>query len=128
MRNPLREATRRMHGDVTSSPKATAFRGAVNNRLTEDWILASIRSADAEVRGDLRTLRKRAREMARNTAHCSRFVDLLADNVIGPNGIRLQSRPLGLDGELDEEAAKKIEEGWARWCEPKNCSADGRLA
>ena len=111
-----------------SVPRATAFRGAVNNRLTEDWILASIRSADAEVRGDLRVLRKRARELARNTAHLSRFVDLLADNIVGPHGIRLQSRPLRLDGELDEEAAKKIEEAWNRWGDPDSCTADGLLS
>ena len=127
MRSPLREIIRRRRSARTH-PKGTAFRGAVQNRLTEDWILASIRSADAEVRGDLRTLRKRAREMARNTAHCSRFIDLIADNVIGPHGIRLQSRPLGFDGELDEGAAQKIEEAWARWGDPKVCSADGRLS
>lgn len=110
------------------SPRSTAYRGALNNRLTEDWILASIRSADAEIRGDLRTLRKRAREKARNTPHCARYADLLADNIIGAHGIRLQSRPRLLDGEVDQDAARKIEDAWAEWTEPNNCSADGKMA
>ena len=127
MSNPLRQAARRMRPPVESSkPAATAFRGAVNNRFTEDWILASIRSADAELRGDLRTLRKRTRELARNTPHCHRFLGLLADNIVGPHGIRLQSRPLRHDGEVDEDAAKKIEAAWLEWGDPETCSADGR--
>lgn len=123
--NPFHEAARRSL-ESHSRKNATAFLGASHSRLTEDWVFASIRSADAEIRGDIMALRKRAREMVRNSAHAARFLDLVSDNVIGATGIQLQARPRDELGEYDEEAAKKIEEAWERWSEPHRCSADGR--
>ena len=130
----FRTAAKKVLSDVygTQAPptiKATSFRGAVHNRLTADWILARIESADAEVKGDLRTVRKRARELARNTPHAHRYTDLLRQNLVGESGQRLQSIPRTLDGVgFDMEASVKIEEAWARWTEKDMCSADGRLS
>lgn len=107
---------------------ANAFRGAVVNRLTADWAFAPIRSADQDIRGDLVRLRGRARELARNEEHIVRFLSLLEDNVVGPNGIRLQAKVEHQGGGLDRQVNTSIEEGWSDWCRPEHCTADGRLS
>lgn len=107
--------------------RSTSYVGASHSRLTEDWIFASIKSADAEVKGDLIALRKRSREVVRNTFIGARFQALLADNIIGPDGMRLQSKPLTPSGDYDAEAARAVEEAWKRWSQtPRFCSADRR--
>ena len=65
---------------------ATVYSGASGTRLTLDWI-ATILSADQEVRGNLRLLRARGRELSRNNPIAKNFLNLLAANVAGPKGI-----------------------------------------
>ena len=106
---------------------AFAFAGAQANRLTADWVMAPTASADAEIRGDLRTLRARSREMGRNDPYAARFLSLLETNVIGPHGIRMQSRARRPDGEQDEVVNRTIETAWTEWGKAENASIDGRL-
>jgi lambda family phage portal protein len=65
---------------------ATTYAGASGTRLTLDWI-ATILSADQEIRGNLRLLRARGRELSRNNPIAKNFLNLLAANVAGPKGI-----------------------------------------
>lgn len=119
-------ARRVLHGGVTA---ALGYAGAVSNRLTADWILAPITSADQEVRADARTLRRRARELCRNDPYASRFLGLLEENVVGPRGIRFQSRIANpATGKQDSDANKAEESSWTRWCRPRSASVDGRLS
>ncbi len=97
----------------------------MHNRLTSDW-LAGIQSPDQEVRSEAKTLRKRAREMARNNPHARRFKGLVSENVIGPHGITLQARVTRPNGDLDEPINSRIESAFKLWCEPGNCTADRR--
>jgi lambda family phage portal protein len=108
--------------------KRAVFAAARVNRLTADWVLAPTRSADQDIRGGLQTLRARAREMVNNDPYASRFLDLLADNVVGPKGIRLQSRNLKKDGEFDTDRNARIEEAWKEWGHKENASTDGLLS
>lgn len=110
------------------APRATAFSGATSSRLYQDWVFAGLQSADQELKGDLSTLRRRAREMVRNNEYAARFVDLVAENVIGPHGIRLQSRIKKGDGELKTNTNSTIEDAWREWGEPETASVDGRLS
>jgi len=108
---------------------AAAFAGAQVSRLTSDWIFAPITSADQEIRSDLTTLRARSRELVRNNSYASRFMHLLAENVVGSRGIRLQARVVNpLTGEQDEKVNQKIERAWKEWSKPANASVDGRLS
>lgn len=106
----------------------TAFAGAAFSRLTEDWVFSPIQSADQEVRGDLRTLRARSREMVRNHSYAARFVDLVAENVIGPHGIRLQARVTRANGDFDSGINETVEAAWKEWGLPETASVDGRLS
>lgn len=66
---------------------------AETNRLLQDW-LASCRSADDEVRGGLRTLRARSRELVRNNPYVEHYARLLGINIVGPSGFRLKVRTM----------------------------------
>jgi lambda family phage portal protein len=126
MRNPFRVAALDS-GFVSDGGGSSAYMGAIANRLTADWAFAAIESADQEIRGGIRTLRARARELHRNNELAASYVQLIEDQEIGHEGIRLQAyvkRPGGL---LDMGINERIEEAWAEWCEKQNCTVDGRL-
>lgn len=106
----------------------SAYAGALGNRLTSDWILAPLESADQELGGDRDRLVGRARELVRNNAFAAHFVDLVADNVVGPAGIRLQARVRNAAGEFDTNVNAAIEAAWERWAEPGTATVDGRLS
>lgn len=127
MANPFRAAVR-IQDAQRAQKRSAAFSGATSSRLTADWVLASIQSADQEIRGDLRTLRARSRELVRNNDTAARYLDLVEDNVVGHEGIRLQAQNRRReDDALWHEVNDRIEEAWSRWSEKENASVDGRL-
>jgi len=105
-----------------------AYAAAQFNRLTQDWILATRRSAENELRYDLRTLRNRARELLRNSQFGERYHQILAENIIGPDGIRLQAKNLTKEGKLHLAANAGIEAAWGDWATPDNCDVAGKLS
>ncbi len=104
--------------------KRAVFDGANVNRLLLDWI-AQARSADDEIRGDLRLLRARARELGRNNSYVKRYFRLLVNNVIGPMGIKLQAQVRAGD-EPDTNANAAIESTWNAWASSP-VTVDGKL-
>lgn len=105
--------------------KRALWDGGNMNRLVLDWI-AQCRPADDEIRGDIRLLRARARELGRNNSYVKRYFRLLHNNVIGPGGIKLQAAILQPDGEPDEKVNTAIEAAWNAWA-AKRVTVDGRL-
>ncbi len=101
----------------------SVFDGASVHRLLLDWITQA-RSADEEIRGDIRLLRARARELGRNNSYVKRYFRLLANNVIGPMGIMLQASVKN-GGEADAVANAAIEAAWNDWASSP-VTVDGR--
>ena len=104
--------------------KRSVFDGAGVHRLLLDWI-AQARSADEEIRGDLRLLRARARELGRNNSYVKRYFRLLVNNVIGPMGIKLQAQ-VWAGEEPDVKANAAIEAAWNDWANAP-VTVDGKL-
>ena len=102
----------------------SVFDGAGVHRLLLDWI-AQARSADDEIRGDIRLLRARARELGRNNSYVKRYFRLLTNNVIGPMGIKLQAQ-VRTGGETDAKANAAIEAAWNDWASSP-VTVDGKL-
>jgi len=102
----------------------SAYDAADMNRILADWI-ASCRSPDQEIRGNVRRLRARARELARNNSYVKRYFRLLTNNVIGPMGIKLQAQVRKSDRQLDETTNTAIEEAWREWASHP-VTVDGR--
>jgi lambda family phage portal protein len=109
------------------SGRSSVFDGASGSRLTLDWI-APILSPDQECRGNLRLLRARGREIARNNPIGRHYLNMVSANVIGPNGIRYQSLVRNANGEIDSATNKKIETAWRDWSKKQNCMVDGKLS
>ena len=114
---------------------ASAYHGAAINRFTSDW-LPPLLSADQEIGPGIRLLRSRARDMVRNSPHAAGFVREYGDNVVGveDGGIRLQARnrvrdarrSTGVTSEFDRDTNAYLEDRWAAWGLPEQCSVDGR--
>lgn len=113
------------------SGKRNAFGMGVFGRLTSDWVMASSRSADGELRNELRTMRNRSRELVRNSPFGVRYHQLMAENVVGPVGrtgfqLCAQNLKKGTD-ELHTAANDAIEEAFLEWARPENCDVQEKL-
>jgi len=58
------------------------FNAAQSNRLTSAWITSPI-SINQSLRGNLRKLRERSRDAARNDPYAKKYFSLVRSNVIG---------------------------------------------
>mgnify|MGYP003650862693 CR=1 FL=1 len=60
--------------------------------------------------------------------YASKFLKMVKANVVGVHGIQLQARSVREDGSLDKQDNDTIEEAFAEWSLPENCSVTGRLS
>ncbi len=85
------------------------------DRLKSSWTTTALTS-DETLRRYLRVLRARSREQAENNDYAKRFVALVKNNVVGPDGIILQARTRRTDtGVADKPANEAIEQAWKNW-------------
>lgn len=103
------------------------YQAAKMSRSNSEWTVTPT-SGNAELRNSLRSLRARARQMARDNSHFKKFLSLVRNNVVGPKGIKLQSRARGRDGTLNVELNKLVEECFWDWSHRETCSASGKLS
>ena len=117
--------------NATKQKKRSAYRrsytGASTGRLFSDFLTSST-SADAEIKDNIRILRDRARELARNDSYIARYLNLMVSNVIGKHGIRVSSKSRNDNGSLDLAANLLIEKAWKDWQQIGNCTTNGRLS
>jgi lambda family phage portal protein len=118
-------AIRRWFGK--KQPAARAFEAARVSRLLSDWATSSF-AIDADIKAGLTVLRARSRDLCQNNVYGRRFLALLSANVVGPAGIRLQSKVKMANGKLDVDANNKIETAWTAWCRPQNCTVTRKLS
>ena len=95
--------------------------------LTADW-QAGIWSPNQELQWSAQRLRARSRELERNNPLARRFFTLMADNVIGHCGIRMQARVMTVEGKGLHRDNKKIEAAWERWGKPRYADAGRRFS
>lgn len=100
------------------------FKGAELSRLTQDWVTSPL-SADDELRSDIRRLRSRSRELARNSPIIRQYLTSLTVNVIGPTGFTHQADVRSMTGRQMALVNDQMEEAWEAWCE--SVTLDGRL-
>jgi lambda family phage portal protein len=103
------------------------YTGASTGRLFADFITSS-KSADAEIKDSLRTLRDRARNLSNNDSYVSRYLKLMVSNVIGKHGVRISAKARDDNGSLDLSANKQIEDAWKKWTKVGTCTANGRMS
>lgn len=113
-----------MHGAVATAARA-AYTAGTQTRLDADWVTSSL-SADLELRTSLRKMRQRSRDLANNDPYAERYLKVLVNNVLGPNGIGLQARNKSSQSRPLEDENHAIENAWKDWGRPANCTASGR--
>ncbi|HEY9230279.1 MAG TPA: phage portal protein [Gemmatimonadaceae bacterium] len=100
------------------------YAAASINRLNADWVMGAL-SADLAIRGDLRALRDRARQLVRDNAMARRYQRLAIENIVGADGIAVEPQVLLPDGKtLDEETNRYLKARWLAWC--ATSAVDGR--
>ncbi len=107
--------------------KKRSYAGANTGRLFADFV-ASSRSADEEIKGALKTLRNRCRDLARNNEYARRFISLAKANTVGERGVTLQVKARQSNGAMDMIGNDMIEIAWKKWGRLGNCTVDGRLS
>ena len=104
-----------------------AYAAAQNNRLTSDWI-SQATSADSEIRGSIRMLRNRARQLVRDSDFAKASLRAVKNNVVG-TGIRMQAQVrMQRGGRLADDINRRIEEEFDRWTSAKRCHCGGKLS
>lgn len=116
---------RRVLNFISGKRNLTVFGGASGSRLTMDWVV-SILSADQEIKGNMRLLRARARELSRNNPVAKSYLKLLVANVLGEKGVGYQAQVRNNDQQLNKPFNQKIEAAWTDWCKRGNCTVDGK--
>lgn len=97
------------------------------DRMTASWT-ATPQTPDQIVESNLHVLVARSREQYSNNDYARRFVELVQSNVIGPQGIIMQSRARNPRGGLDTLANDAIEASFKKWGRAGNCDVTGRLS
>ena len=112
------------------------FQAAQTDRLLAGWKYDG-GFTPSEISSFLDTIRGRSRQMAKDSPHFRRWLQLSAINIVG-EGFALKSTPHdgapgGKDYKLDEQAARFIEWHWWRFCNYRDpstgltwCDATGR--
>lgn len=122
------------------------YKGATVNLANSNW-MGSHLSADAEQQNAMPIMRARARDLEENNPYAERYLTELEANVLGPEGMTLQSQVQEwdptLEGEADpknpgknkmggwvpdEVANDKIEDAWFAFKEMGVCDVTGELS
>lgn len=98
---------------------------AGTDRLTASWPSTPI-PADYVVRRNQRILVARSREQAANNDYMRGFLRMVRQNIVGPQGIRLQAQSRDPNGSLDTAANDAIEGAWEEWCRGDNADVAGK--
>lgn len=96
-------------------PLRLRFAGAQMSRLTGD-MATTPSSADRANEGKLERLRARVAEMRRDNPLIARYATLCVENILGPDGITLQSQVPSARG-INTAVSKKVEQVWYEWAE-----------
>jgi lambda family phage portal protein len=121
LKNQLQEARKK------NALLKRAYAAAQNNRLTSDWI-SQATSADSEIRGGIRVVRNRARQLVRDSDFAKSALRAVRNNVVG-TGIKMQAQVrMQRGGRLAEDINSKIEQEWEYWICAKKCNTAGKLS
>jgi lambda family phage portal protein len=110
-------------------PMKRRYAAAKRTRTNKDWTTET-EGANRMLYRDLRILRARAREMAKNAPHFKKFLRMAKRNVVGNVGIQLQcTATIGTAKTLrpNTKLNSMIETAFWEWSFKENCSASGKL-
>ena len=110
--------------DTQIKAKHKRYYGATTNNLFSSWNSPQS-TADNIIKKDLKVLRNRSRELCRNNPHAKKFLTMVKNNVVGANGIKLQSKARDFNGNFDKIANDLIENSFKEFSKKGNCDVTG---
>lgn len=114
-------------GRAPKRRSATAFPAAQVSRLTSSWT-ADPGAVNRWMRHELRTLRARARHLARSDGYAAKFVSTCVANIAGPRPFALQAKVRRPRGAPDTPMNARIEAAWKAWGSRGPCDLTGTLS
>lgn len=100
-----------------------SFAAGAVNRLTADFTIQNV-SVDADLVNQLRTMRARSRQLAKDNDYVRRYVRLIEKNVVGPTGFALTVKSIL----KNEGAALMIERDFYDWAKPANATVTRNMS
>ena len=110
-----------------AAPNARKFAAAAEDRLIQS-LSGTTQTINEEIRAGLVKMRARSRQLCNDNDYAKRFLGMVAANVVGPKGITLQAQPRRPDGTIDRLDAELIEQTFATWARPTNCTMAGHMS
>lgn len=104
-----------------------SFDAGKTDRLTASWT-ATDETMNQSLLRNLRTMRARSRDFARNDEYGRKFFSLVKTNVIGPNGVALKFECKGSNGKVDVNDSRRLKAAFDRWAERGQCDVTGKLS
>lgn len=123
---------RRKHASGGIAPNESAQRGFFSQdsgRYFEGWDSQSY-SIDFYLQTELKKIRARSRRMVRMNPLGKRYINIMKNNVVGPEGVLVQAQSVRFRGgreELDTAANDAIENAFWDWC-LHHCDVKERLS
>jgi len=103
------------------------FNGAVEDNLTASF-RADSQPLNLVLEQQLPTMRGRSRNLAKNNGYVRKFLRMVQNNVVGPQGFALSVPCLRDNGTIDEADRALCEKVFARWAKRGVCDVTGRLS
>jgi lambda family phage portal protein len=122
---PVASATRKPAPVRTTMRRSYA--GAEVSNLTSSFNGSHV-SINEDLERSLRLLRGRSRQLAKNNDYVKKFLRMVQNHVVGPNGFTLSVNCLRKDGGIDEFDKKIVETVFAKWAKRGVCDVTGRLS
>lgn len=103
------------------------YSGAQMGRLVSDWVAMGT-SGDAEIRGSLKLLRNRTRELERNNDYIQSYLREVENNTIGL-GIPFESQiKMQRGNTLNDKLNTIVKDAWDSWTDKDCCHVSGKLS
>lgn len=108
---------------VFGAPSLRRFDIAQRDLLTAGWEATNI-SADTDLSAAIDMARGRARNLCNNNDYAKKFLQMVSNNIVGPEGFMLIAQ--AADGGVPDRAAQDlIENGFYRWSMRGTCDVTG---
>jgi len=103
-----------------------AFDAAQINNLFSEWETIS-KPINAQLESDLRTMRARSRNLAKNNPYMKRFFKLCRSNIVGAQGFILNSEVTLTNGKPARIEREAIQKAWKAFCKKGVPCAKGKM-
>lgn len=116
-----------------SPPRRTQMRGqrsfevGQTDRLTQSWTRTDLTMNQAMLK-DMRLMRARSRDFARNNEFGRKFFNLVRNNVVGPAGFTLKVDARREDGSVDKADSDLVRAAYLRWAKMGQFEVTGKLS